>query len=101
MPASVPMGRRLGRSLTSDARRAAQDFRREGHGRTGRSARTVEDAEGPRPPRRGDGDAHRPAGALDLRPVRHVKQIVDAKAQFRLLAEPWADTGTSTGLLPL
>ena len=26
-----------------------------------------------------------------------VKQIVDAKAQFRSLAEPWADTGTSTG----
>src|SRR5271165_6042624 len=28
-----------------------------------------------------------------------VKQIVDAKAQFRSLAEPWADTGTSTGHL--
>jgi DNA invertase Pin-like site-specific DNA recombinase len=27
------------------------------------------------------------------------KQIVDAKAQFRSLAEPWADTGTSTGRL--
>jgi DNA invertase Pin-like site-specific DNA recombinase len=26
-----------------------------------------------------------------------VKQIVDAGAQFRSLAEPWADTGTSTG----
>src|SRR5271169_2147486 len=26
-----------------------------------------------------------------------VKQIVDARAQFRSLAEPWADTGTSTG----
>ena len=25
-----------------------------------------------------------------------VKQIVDAKAEFRSLAEPWADTGTST-----
>ena len=35
-------------------------------------------------------------------PHRHqsaVKQIVDAKAQFRSLAEPWADTGTSTGRL--
>ncbi len=31
--------------------------------------------------------------------VRRVKQIVDAKAQFRSLAEPWADTGTSTGRL--
>src|SRR5467141_264257 len=28
-----------------------------------------------------------------------VKQIVDAKAQFHSLAEPWADTGTSTGRL--
>jgi DNA invertase Pin-like site-specific DNA recombinase len=28
-----------------------------------------------------------------------VKQIVDASAQFRSLAEPWADTGTSTGRL--
>jgi len=28
-----------------------------------------------------------------------VKQIVDAKAQFRSLAEPWADTAASTGRL--
>src|SRR6201994_3175167 len=28
-----------------------------------------------------------------------VKRVVDAKAQFRSLAEPWADTGTSTGRL--
>ena len=28
-----------------------------------------------------------------------VKQIVDAGGQFRSLAEPWADTGTSTGRL--
>ena len=28
-----------------------------------------------------------------------VKEIIDAKAQFRSLAEPWADTGTSTGKL--
>jgi len=28
-----------------------------------------------------------------------VKQIVDSKAQFRSLAEPWADTATSTGRL--
>jgi DNA invertase Pin-like site-specific DNA recombinase len=28
-----------------------------------------------------------------------VKQIVDAGAQFRSLAEPWADTSTSTGRL--
>jgi DNA invertase Pin-like site-specific DNA recombinase len=30
-----------------------------------------------------------------------VKQIVDGKAQFRSLAEPWADTATSTGRLML
>jgi len=30
-----------------------------------------------------------------------VKRIVDAKAEFRSLAEPWADTGTSTGRLKL
>src|SRR5271168_4441961 len=34
---------------------------------------------------------------LDLFAI--VKQIVDAKAQFRSLAEPWADTGTRTGRL--
>jgi DNA invertase Pin-like site-specific DNA recombinase len=34
---------------------------------------------------------------LDLFAI--VKQIVDAKAQFRSLAEPWANTGTSTGRL--
>src|SRR4029077_5095824 len=28
-----------------------------------------------------------------------VKRVVDAKAQFRSLAEPWADTATSTGRL--
>jgi DNA invertase Pin-like site-specific DNA recombinase len=28
-----------------------------------------------------------------------VKRIVDAKAQFRSLAEPWTDTGTRTGRL--
>ena len=30
-----------------------------------------------------------------------VKRIVDAKAEFRSLAEPWANTGTSTGRLML
>jgi DNA invertase Pin-like site-specific DNA recombinase len=30
-----------------------------------------------------------------------VTRIVDAKAQFRSLAEPWADTGTRTGRLML
>ena len=35
--------------------------------------------------------------AFDLFAI--VKQIVDAKAQFRSLVESWADTGTSTGRL--
>ena len=44
----------------------------------------------------------RPAGRLtrstfDLFAI--VKQIVDAGGQFRSLAEPWADTATSTGRL--
>ena len=34
-------------------------------------------------------------------PFAIVKRIADAKAQFRSLAEPWADTGTSTGRLML
>ena len=32
-------------------------------------------------------------------PFGIVKRIVDASAQFRSLAEPWADTGTSSGRL--
>jgi DNA invertase Pin-like site-specific DNA recombinase len=35
--------------------------------------------------------------AFDLFAI--IKRIVDAKARFRSLAEPWADTGTSTGRL--
>ena len=38
-------------------------------------------------------------GTFDLFAI--VKRIVDAKAQFRSLAEPWADTGSSTGRLML
>ncbi|MGH7103054.1 MAG: recombinase family protein [Acetobacteraceae bacterium] len=38
-----------------------------------------------------------PRSTFDLFAI--VKQIVDAKAQFRSLAMPWADTGTSTGRL--
>jgi hypothetical protein len=36
---------------------------------------------------------------LDLFSI--VRRIVDAKAQFRSLAEPWADTGTRAGRLIL
>jgi DNA invertase Pin-like site-specific DNA recombinase len=34
-------------------------------------------------------------GTFDLFAI--VKRIVDAKAQFRSLAEPWADSASSTG----
>src|SRR5215469_9148978 len=71
----------------------------EGYGRTGRSARTVEllRATGP-------GDVvtvtridRLARSQSDLFAI--VKQVVDAKAQFWSLAEPWADTATSTGRL--
>jgi DNA invertase Pin-like site-specific DNA recombinase len=51
------------------------------------------------PRRRGDGDTHRPPRAQHFDLFGIVKQIVDAKAQFRSPAEPWAHTGTSTGRL--
>ena len=49
--------------------------------------------------RRGNGDAHRPAGAFDLRAFRHRQKVIGAGGQFLSLAEPWADTSTSTGRL--
>jgi hypothetical protein len=77
------------------------DLPREGKRRAARPARAAQAPEGARPRRRGDGDADRPAGPLDL-PFdlfAIVKGIVDAGGQFRSLAEPWADTATSTGRL--
>jgi hypothetical protein len=75
------------------------DLPQEGDRRTGRPARASEDAEGPRPRRCGDGDPidRLARSTFDLFAI--VKQIVDAKAQLRSLAEPWADTGTSAGRL--
>jgi DNA invertase Pin-like site-specific DNA recombinase len=72
------------------------DLPREGDGRAGRPARTVEAPESHRPRRRRDGDAHRRLARSTFDLFAIVKQIVDAKAQFRSLAETWADTGTST-----
>src|SRR5271169_1073093 len=75
---------------------------REGDGRARRPPRAKPDARQARPRRRGDGDADStgwPRSTFDLFAI--VKRIVDAKAQFRSLAEPWADTGTSTGRLML
>ena len=51
--------------------------------------------------RRGDGDAHRPPRAQHLRPVRHRQTDHGRQGAIRSLAEPWADTGTSTGRLIL
>src|SRR5690349_20909794 len=71
----------------------------EGDGRTARPAGIAAAPSGYRRRRRGDGDAHRRLARSTFDLFAIVKQIVDAKAQFRSLAEPWADTGTSTGRL--
>ena len=103
MPASAPTGRPLTPSSTSSAR--------------GCSTRNIyrEKVTGARADRR---ELNRMLGKLapgDVVTVTRidrlarstfdlfaiVKHIVDAKAQFRSLAEPWADTGTSTGRLML
>src|SRR5271169_2828793 len=75
---------------------------REGDGRARRPPRAKPDARQARPRRRGDGDADStgwPRSTFDLFAI--VKRIVDAKAQFRSLAEPWADSTSSTGRLML
>ena len=100
MPASAPTGRRSTRSLSSYAARAAPGIYREKvTGAHSDRRELLKMLLPPRPRRRGDGHAHRPPGAQHLDLFAIVKQIVDAKAQFRSLAEPWADTGTSTGRL--
>jgi DNA invertase Pin-like site-specific DNA recombinase len=38
---------------------------------------------------------------IRFRPFAIVKEVVDAGCVFRSLAEPWADTGTSSGRLML
>ena len=76
-----------------------QDFPRESYGRAQRPPPTPQNADTVAP-----GDVvtvtridRLARSTFDLFAI--VKQIVDAKAQFRSLAEPWADTGTSTGRL--
>ena len=73
-----------------------QDLPPEDDGRAQRPARASQNAQRPRARRRGDGDTHRAPRRRTFDLFAIVKQIVDAKAQFRSLAEPWADTGTST-----
>ena len=104
MPASPPTGRPLTRSLSSFAP-------------PGCSSRNIyrEKVTGARADRR---ELNRMLGKLapgDVVTVTRidrlarstfdlfaiVKQIVDAKAQFRSLAEPWADSTSSTGRLML
>src|SRR5271170_789083 len=75
-----------------------QDLPREGDRRAQRPARASQNAQSRRPRRRGDGD-RLARSTFDLFGI--VKRIVDAKAEFRSIAEPWADTGTSTGRLML
>src|SRR5207245_3753681 len=76
-----------------------QNLPRGGDGRAQRPARASKNAQAPNP-----GDVvtvtridRLARSTFDLFAI--VKQIVDAKAQFRSLAEPWADTRTSTGRL--
>src|SRR5271168_2295642 len=73
-----------------------QDLPREGDRRAQRPARASQNAQSRRPRRRGDGD-RLARSTFDLFGI--VKRIVDAKAQFRSVAELWADT--STGRLML
>jgi DNA invertase Pin-like site-specific DNA recombinase len=90
-PASAPTGRRSTRSLTSYARRDVPRF-------TGRRRPA-------RPNRRELLKAIAPGDVVMVTRIDRlarstfdlfaiVKQIVDAKGQFRSLAEPWADTAT-------
>ena len=100
MPASAPTGRRSTRSLSSYAARAAPKIYREkvtGAHSDRRELLKMLHALAP-------GDVvtvtridRLARSTFDLFGI--VKQIVDAKAQFRSLAEPWADTGTRTGRL--
>jgi len=75
-----------------------------------RSGERSQDRPQPTPPRarparrrrRADGDAARPAGALDARPsLNTLAAITDRKAGFRSLGDVWADTTTAHGRLML
>jgi Resolvase, N terminal domain len=103
MPASAPSGEPSTLSGAASCRRMQQPeyLPREGDRRAQRPSAASQNARQARRRRRGDCGAHRPPRTQHLRPVRIVKRIVDTKAQFRSLAEPWADTGTSTGRLML
>ena len=77
-----------------------ENLPRKSERRTGRAAKILRSRKlSARRP--SDSDAHRPAGALDIRPVRRRQRTVHAGAQFRSPAEPWADACTSTGRLTI
>src|SRR4051794_8415430 len=101
MPASAPTARRLTLSLSSCVRKGAKIFREKVTGARAdrRELLKLLNALGP-------GDVatvtridRLARSTFDLFAI--VRQIVDAGAQFRSLAEPWADTSTSTGRLML
>ena len=98
MPASAPTGRRSTPNLSSYAVRSeAKTFREKVTGAHSDRRELPKTLHALAP-----GDVvtridRLARSAFDLFAI--VKQIVDAKAQFRSLAEPWADTGTSTGRL--
>jgi DNA invertase Pin-like site-specific DNA recombinase len=95
MPASAPTGRRSTPNLSSYAvRGAAKSFREKVTGAHSDRRELLKMLHALAP-----GDVvtvkridRLARSAFDLFAI--VKQIVDAKAQFRSLAEPWADTGT-------
>ena len=100
MPASAPWGRRSTASLSSYGPRLhPKIYREKATGAHNHRRELLKMLKAPRPGdvvtvTRIDRLARSTFGLFAI-----VKQIVDAKAQFRSLAEPWADTGTSTGRL--
>jgi Resolvase, N terminal domain len=97
MPALAPTGRHSTPSLGSDAARAVRRFFREKVTGAHNDRRLLKMLDTLAP-----GDVVTVAridrlarSTFDLFAI--VNQIVDAKAHFRSLAEPWADTGTSIG----
>ena len=86
------MAKRSTRSLTS----CTKILPREGQRSPGRQAGAAADAERPIGRRCGDGTRIDRLARSRFDFFAIVKQIVDAGGQFRSLAEPWADTSTST-----
>src|SRR5215216_2616701 len=102
MPASAPMGRRSTRNLSSfvppDAAAGISTARKVTGARADRrELLRMLDRLAPRNVVTVTRIDRLARSTFDLFAI--VKRIVDAGGQFRSLAEPWADTGTSTGRL--